>query len=107
MFKIWKSIFNIDSVKIGRIKRLKCFLYGRFIALLLSSSIVFTSSDIIHEEDSKDISELKSFYQVHEFFIFLKTEIFKGEIAISKLLKKIINAIRRLGIKSRKKAVTP
>lgn len=103
MFKIWKSIFNIHNVRNVKIERFKCFLYGRLIALLLSSSIVFTSRDIIHEEDSKEISELKSFYQVHEFFIVLKSEIFKGEIAILTLLKKIINAIRRFGIKSKKK----
>jgi hypothetical protein len=103
MFKVWKSIFNINNVKNVKIERFKCFLYGRLIALLLSSSIVFTSRDIIYEEDSKEISELKSFYQVHEFFTVLKTEIFKGEISILTLLKKIINAIRRFGIKSRKK----
>jgi len=103
MFKIWKSIFNIDNVKNVKIERFKCFLYGRLIALLLSSSIVFTSRDIVYEEDSKEISELKSFYQVHEFFTVLKSEIFKGEIAISTLLKKIISTIRRLGIKSKKK----
>lgn len=103
MFKVWKSIFNIYNVKNVKIERFKCFLYGRLIALLLSSSIVFTSRDIIYEEDSKEISELKSFYQVHEFFKVLKSEIFKGEIAILTLLKKIINAIRRFGIKSKKK----
>lgn len=103
MFKIWKSIFNIDNVKNVKIERFKCFLYGRLIALLLSSSIVFTARDIIYEETSKEISELKSFYQVHEFFTILKTEIFKGEIAVSNLLKKIINTIRKLGIKSKKK----
>jgi len=103
MFKIWKSIFNINTVKNVKIERFKCFLYGRLIALLLSSSIVFTSRDIIYEESSKEISEIKSFYQVHEFFTVFKTEIFKGEVAISTLMKKIINAIYRLGIKSRKK----
>ena len=103
MFKIWKSIFNIDNVKNVKMERFKCFLYGRLIALLLSSSIVFTSRDIVYEEDSKEISELKSFYQVHEFFTVLKSEIFRGEIAISTLLKKITNAIRRLVIKSKKK----
>jgi hypothetical protein len=105
MFKVWKSIFNINSVKSVKIERFKCFLYGRLIALLLSSSIVFTSRDIISEENenAKEISEIKSFYQVHEFFVVLKTEIFRGEVAISKSLKRIINTIRRLGIKSRKK----
>ena len=71
--------------------------------MLLSSSIVFTAKDVIHEENCNEISELKSFYQVHEFFTVLKSELFKGEMAILTLLKKIINAIRRFGIKSKKK----
>ena len=103
MFKVWKSIFNIHNVKNVKIERFKCFLYGRLIALLLSSSIVFTAKDVVREENRKEISELKSFYHVHEFFSALKSEIFKGEIAILTLLKKIINAIRRFGIKSKKK----
>lgn len=103
MFKIWKSIFNIDTVKLVKIERFKCFLYGRLISLLLSSAIVFTAKDIISEEDPSEISEIKSFYQVTEFFCILRSEIFKGELAILNLLKTIINTIRRLAKKSRRK----
>ena len=103
MFKIWKSIFNIDNVKPVKLERFKCFLYGRLISLIFSSIIVFTAKDIIYEEESKEISEIKSFSQVTEFFNRLRTEIFKGELAILKLLKAIINTIRKLGIKSKKK----
>ena len=103
MFKIWKSIFNIDNVKPVKIERFKCFLYGRLIALILSSTIVFSARDIIYEEDSTEISEIKSFYQVTEFFNTLRIEIFKGELAILKLIKTIINVIRKVGKKSRKK----
>jgi hypothetical protein len=35
--------------------------------IILSSTIVFSARDIIYEEDSTEISELKSFYQVTEF----------------------------------------
>ena len=83
MFKIWKSIFNIDNVKPVKIERFKCFLYGRLISLLFSSIIVFTAKDIIYEEDSNEISEIKSFSQVAEFFTVLRTDIFKGEVVIS------------------------
>ena len=57
MFKIWKSIFKINNVKKLKIERFKCFLYGRLIALLLASTIVFTGKDIINEEKSIEISE--------------------------------------------------
>lgn len=103
MFKIWKSIFKINNVKPVKIERFKCFLYGRLIALILSSTIVFSARNIIYEEDNNEISELKSFCVVTEFFSTLKIEIFKGELAILKLIKTIINTIRKLGKKSRKK----
>ncbi len=103
MFKIWKSIFNIDNVKPIKIERFKCFLYGRLISLLLSSAIVFTARDVVYEKDFVEISEIKSFYQVTEFFCVLRREIFKGELAILKLLKTIINIINKLAKKSRKK----
>ncbi len=103
MFKIWKSIFNIDNVKPVKIERFKCFLYGRLIALLLTSTIVFTARNIIYEEDEIEISEIKSFEEVTEFFCIIRSKIFKGEIAIAEVIKRVINVIRRLGKKSRRK----
>ncbi len=103
MFKIWKSIFNIHKVKKMKIERFKCFLYGRLIALLLASTIVFTAKDIINEEDSKQISEIKAFHKVVEYFPLLRVEFFKGELCIIKLLKRIIATLKKLGIKSKRK----
>ncbi len=48
--------------------------------MLFSSIIVSTAKDIIYEDDSNEISEIKSFYHVTEFFNILRTEISKGEI---------------------------
>ena len=103
MFKIWKSIFKINRVKKVKIERFKCFLYGRLIALLLSSTIVFTAKDIILQEDYKEISDMKSFQKVVEYFPRLRVEIFEGEIAIIKSLQRLIKVIRKLGVKSKKK----
>lgn len=103
MFKVWKSIFKISQVKKVKIERFKCFLYGRLIALLLSSSIVFTAKNIIMEEDNKEISEIKSFGALAQYLPKLATEIFKGELCIIRILKRIICNFKRLGIKSRKK----
>ena len=69
----------------------------------LFSPEVASAKEVIYEEDSNEISEIKSFYQVTQFFDNLQSVVFKGEVAISKLFKKIINVIRRLGIKSKKK----
>lgn len=103
MFKVWKSIFNINAVKPMKIERFLCFLYGRLITLIFSSSVVFTSKDIIYQESYIEISELKSFYILTEFFDRLSIEIFKGYLAILRLLKIIIASITKLGKKSRRK----
>jgi len=103
MFKVWKSIFKISHVKKVKIERFKCFLYGRLIALLLSSSIVFTAKNIIMEEEDKEISEIKSFGAIAQYLPKLAHKIFKSELCIIRILKRIILNFKRLGIKSRKK----
>lgn len=103
MFKVWKSIFNINAVKPMKIERFLCFLYGRLISLILSSSIVFTAKNLIYQEKDIETSELKSFYILTEFFDKLRIEIFKGYLAIHRLLKIIIATIAKLGKKSRRK----
>lgn len=105
MFKVWKSIFKIDQVKKVKIQRFKCFLYGRLIALLLSSSIVFTAKNIILENDDKEISNFKSFDKVIEYFPMIQQEIFRGEVAIARVFKRLIFIIGRLGIKSKRKGM--
>lgn len=103
MFKVWKSIFKISQVKKVKIERFMCFLYGRLIALLLSASIVFTGKNIILDEEEKEVSEIKAFGNLYQFLPKLCNAIFKGELCIIRILKRIILNFKRLGIKSRKK----
>lgn len=103
MFKVWKSIFKISQVKNVKMERFKCFLYGRLIALLLSSSIVSTAKNVILEEDGKEISEIKSFGALAQYLPKLANEVFKGELCIIRTLKRIMFNFKRLGIKSRKR----
>ena len=103
MFKVWKSIFSINKVKKVKIERFKCFLYGRLISLLLASSIVFTAKNIIIDEDDKEISEIKAFGHLVQYFPKLCNEIFKGELSILRFMKQILANFKKLGLKSRKK----
>lgn len=43
MFKVWKSVFNVELSKKVKIQRFQCSLYGKLIAILLGSTIVYTS----------------------------------------------------------------
>ena len=102
IFKVWKYIFKINQVKKVKLEKFIYFLYDRLIALLLSSTIVSTSKSIILEEDKKEISELKAFGNLIQYFPKLSFEIFKGEFYISRILKNILSNFRRFGIKSKK-----
>jgi len=103
MFKIWKSIFKIHDIKKVKLERFECFLYARLTALLLTSSIVSTGKKITYEENGKEISEIKSFAIVKEFFSEIRGKIFKGEVVIFNFLKRIMKSILRYGKKSTKK----
>jgi hypothetical protein len=103
MFKIWKSLFKINKVKKVKLERLQCFLYGRLISLLLTSSIVCTGKKIILEKTKKEISPIKSFSIVKESFNKIREIIFKGEIVLIRFLSKIIASIMKYAIKSKKK----
>ncbi|MGL5801778.1 MAG: IS4 family transposase [Cetobacterium sp.] len=103
MFKIWKSIFKIHQVKKVKIQRFKCFLYGRLIALLFSSNIVYTAKEISLETKGDKISNHKAFDKVIEYFPLLRHDIFKGELVIGKSLKRLIEIISRLAKKSKRK----
>lgn len=102
MFKIWKSFFMIDKIKKVKIYRFKCFLYGRLISLLLTSSIVFTARKVIETTNEKEISEMKSFSMVQEFFPQLRRKLFKNTLLLRNLLKDIFNSIAAYGLKSKR-----
>ena len=103
MFKIWKSIFKIHDVKRVNLERFQCFLYARLTALLLTSSIVSTGKKITYEENRKEISEIRSFAIVKEFFSKIRWKIFKGKLVLFNFLNRIIKRILKYGRKSTKK----
>jgi hypothetical protein len=47
VFKIWKSIFQIDHCKEIKIERLQCHFYGQLISILLCSSTMFRMRELL------------------------------------------------------------
>ena len=103
MFKIWKSLFKIDEVKKAGIERIQCFIYGRLIMLLLTSSIVFTVRKVTYGATDKELSEIKSFGIVQQYFNELYRNIFKGKMLLYGIFRRIVKSIQRYGLKSKKK----
>ena len=103
MFKIWKSLFKIHEVKKAGLERIQCFIYGRLIMILLSSTIVFIARKINYSEKGKELSEIKSFGTVKQYFNEIYMSIYRGKFGLYKIFCRILRSIERYGIKSMKK----
>lgn len=59
LFKIWKSIMEIDKVGKMSIFRFECYLYSRLIAILLSAHVHSMLKAYLEEGESFELSEWK------------------------------------------------
>lgn len=103
MFKIWKSIFEIHISKPVKIERYNCHLYGKLIALLLSTVMVFTYRDELYYEHSKQLSEYKAFSTIKSLLLNIKQAFFSNESTLLNLFQLINEIFLQNGIKSRRK----
>ena len=60
IFKIWKSIFEIDQVKPMSIFRFECMLYGRLILILINNQLQALFKSKIELDDNFELSEIKA-----------------------------------------------
>lgn len=61
LFKIWKSQFKIDKIGKMSIARFECYLYGKFIAILIGGHIQALFSQFMEEKEDFEISEWKGY----------------------------------------------
>jgi len=101
IFKILKSTLEIDKVKKVKLERIQCHIYSSLIKMFLNSLIVFGLREIIYDSKSKEISELKAFKIVNNFFEELKNALFYFSQNLKGVLTKIATSILKNGIKSK------
>lgn len=102
IFKIWKSVFHISSVKPVKIERFKCQLYGKLILLVLSSIVMFKMRSELLKKKKLETSEIKTAEIVHEY---VEEMYFSFMIPSNnlKVLTRIYNCICKNGRKSHSK----
>lgn len=103
MFKIWKSLFEIHISKPIKIERFDCHLYGKFIALLLSTVVVFVHRDEIYYEHGKQLSEYKAFSVIKSVLFEIKQVLFSDELTLLNLFQLINEIFLKNSLKSRRK----
>jgi hypothetical protein len=74
IFKIWKSIWEIDEVKKVKKARLECYILSRLLIIILCWHLVWATAKALHRFEKKALSFMKSFKTlkryVHELQFF-------------------------------------
>ncbi len=61
MFKIWKSLCNIDKVKKVKRHRLECYIYSRLIFIVFAWQIIWVTATALFAIDNKPLSYFKTY----------------------------------------------
>lgn len=61
MFKIWKSLCNIDKAKKAKRYRLECYIYSRLIFIVLAWQIIWITATVLFSIDKKPLSYFKTY----------------------------------------------
>jgi hypothetical protein len=61
MFKIWKSLCNIDKVKKVKRHRLECYIYSRLIFIVFAWQIIWITATVLFAIDKKPLSYFKTY----------------------------------------------
>lgn len=61
MFKIWKSLCNIDEVKKVKRERLECYILGKLIFIVFAWRILWAIANFLFSQDQKILSYFKAY----------------------------------------------
>lgn len=61
LFKIWKSLFEIDKIGKMSIARFECYLYGKLIAILLGGYVQSLFNEFVETKIDFELSEWKAY----------------------------------------------
>lgn len=61
VFKVWKSLCNIDKVKKVKLERLQCYIYAKFIFIVFNWQLIWMMAAYLRKNEHKNISLYKAF----------------------------------------------
>ena len=103
MFKTWKSILKIDSVRPMKASRLKCYLLSKLLWILVSLDISKTFKNRILKNEKRMISPYKSFALIKMQAALLKKILFSShQKQIRSWLKKMYTILIDYGLKEQR-----
>ncbi|EOQ22236.1 TPA: IS4-like element IS231Q family transposase [Bacillus cereus] len=99
VFKTWKSLFDIDHCRTVKQERIECHLYGKLIAIFLSSSTMFKMRQLLLQKKQKELSEYKAIGMIQDH-LFLLYQSIQNTQEITKLLTRLFHLLQQNGRKS-------
>lgn len=103
LFKIWKSILKIHAVKKMKPERLKCYLYSKFIWILLCWDITMSFEFVVWKKFKELISIYKCFHLLKDRSTAFKIILLGNKKKIKNLLQEVLQTFIDYGLKDDKK----
>ena len=86
IFKIWKSIWEIDEVKKVKKHRLECYIWSKLLTIALCWQLVWRTAKMLYRLDGKMLSFMKAFKTLRRYVTDLKFFFENNEASLSKYL---------------------
>lgn len=93
IFKIWKSIFDIDKVKKMSVSRFECYIYSKLIAILLTLHIHNKLGQFLWDEEEFELSPLKTAKLVKKKFLGLMEALLVSKQRLTKWFNQTANLL--------------
>jgi len=103
LFKIWKSVFNIDKVRKMNIFRFECYIYSKLIAILLTLHIHNKLGQFLWEEEEIELSPMKAAKLIKKKLSDLMDGLLTSGIRLRKWFDKTVKLLIKRGKKHARK----
>jgi hypothetical protein len=103
MFKIWKSILKIHLVRKMKPERMKCYLYSKFIWILLCWDITTALEAVIWKQSKELISPYKCYAILKKQSARVKIILFNARKKLKEWLEEMLKIFTGYGLKENKK----
>lgn len=103
VFKIWKSIGEIEKVKKMKVERFECYLYAKLLWIIINWSIVWSINKLIHKSSDKLLSFYKCYKSLKDKIQTFQTSINTGTKSLAEFIENQIFLSSRHHLLDKKK----
>ena len=103
VFKVWKSVMNIQKIRRMKTERFECYIYSKLIWILISRDIVRQSELKLMGRSKQQLSEYKCFAIIKRYAFEAKEFFLRSSNKLREWIEKIENYFSKYGNKEKRK----